>query len=494
MSNQAIDAFAKGMVLEKKAEFKKAKTVYADLAEHATDKSVLEKVGSRMEDIDHLIAERKIYERIDENAKQVLTEVGMNISGNLTLMDILLEADAVDFDNVTAPLIPLKRDYIDYCLEQAPRRISADPGANTFGTGSTSPFLKRDSDEELRPANRQEYEEIIRVVKVNQEVLGIFSLPVASDKSISLFEVAKLMEENYQGLKMIPTNTMSDAEVAFFKGKENWLDGTSLISTLAPMSNMVDPFMRSAQAGNNLLLIDQSIAGVSGAGSPEAFLTQIHAQVIFMIIIAQTLNPGVACIHCGIPSVTEAGGNLSYSSPWQTLINAALARINTWVTGLPSAQTGGSTSLAKVTPQALLDSELSRNALRKYGVHIVRHAMGALGSLNFFSVEKFLQDCERERESRKVFETLSKDAGMIPMYFPADDQALAGIKEIAEKGNPKNTDHTLKNVDSFEKWEDTINQAAKRKTYYPELDDIITAKTKTDAQRVSDPSFKLSGN
>ena len=65
------------------------------------------------------------------------------------------------------------------------------------------------------------------------------------------------------------------------------------------------------------------------------------------------------------------------------------------------------------------------------------------------------------------------------MYFPADDQALAGIREIAEKGNPKNADHTLKNVDSFRLWEDRISQAAEKKLYYPQLNDIVSDKIKT---------------
>jgi trimethylamine--corrinoid protein Co-methyltransferase len=134
-----------------------------------------------------------------------------------------------------------------------------------------------------------------------------------------------------------------------------------------------------------------------------------------------------------------------------------------------------------VTPRALTDSELSRNALRKYGVHIVRHAMGALGSLNFFSLEKFLEDCERERRSKMVFDAIPKDKGVIPMYFPGDNQALAGIREIAEKGNPKNADHTLKNVDSFSQWEDTISQAAKKKLYYPQLNDTVIDSIKSDA-------------
>jgi len=469
----AQETFEQGITLEKESEFNKAKVIYEDLLSHITDETVLEKVRHRMADIDHLIAEKAIYQRIDENAKHVLSEIGINIIENQTLMDLLMEADAIDFDNETSLFIPLKMDYIHHCLEQVPRNMSEDPGINTFGTGATSPFLKRAGEEDLRPANREEYEHIILTVSEQQDVVGIFSLPVASDKSISHFEIAQLMEKSYHGLKMITTNTMSNDEVKFLKDKGSWMDGTSLITSLTPMNNMVDPFLRSARTGNNLLLIDQSLAGVSAPGSPESFLTQNHAQVLFMMVIAQTINPGISCIHCGIPSIVGSDGNLSYSSPHQTLINAALARLNQWVTKLPSSQTGGSTSLPDVTSQAILDSELSRNTLRKYGVHIIRHAMGALGSLNFFSLEKFLEDCDRERHSRKIFNDLPKDIGVIPMHFPADAQALEGIREIAEKGNAKNADHTLKNVDSFRQWANTIRQAAKKKHYYPQLKDTI---------------------
>ena len=480
MNEKTCEAFENGIVLENQAQFDKAKAIYEEIFHHATDETILEKVRCRMEDIDDLIAEKAVYQRIHANAKRVLTEIGINIVENQALMDLLVEADAVDFDNETALFIPLKREYIDSCLENVPREIPGDPGVNTFGTGATSPFLKRTGDENLRPANREEYEKIIDTVGEQQDVVGIFSLPVACDKSISLYEIARLMDKTYQGLKMITTNTMSDDEVTFFNGKAHWVDGTSLITSLAPMHNMVEPFLRSARAGNNLLLIDQSIAGISAPGSPESFLTQNHAQVIFMMVVAQTVNPGISCIHCGIPSVIGTGGTLSYSSPHQTFINAALARVNTWVTHFPSAQTGGSTSLPDVNPQALSDSELSRNALRKYGVHIVRHAMGALGSLNFFSLEKFLEDCARERCSRRIFDAVPKDKGTIPLYFPGDDQSLAGIREIAEKGNPKAADHTLKNVDSFRQWENIICQAAKKKLYYPQINDTVMDAIKYD--------------
>jgi trimethylamine---corrinoid protein Co-methyltransferase len=479
MDDQVKIAFKEALKSENAYDFEGAKAIYADLIENVSGDALMEKVRWRMQDMDDLIAEKKIYARIDENGKRVLTDIGINIVENQTLMDILMEADAIDFDNETAIFIPLKRAYIDRCLEQIPRQMPADPGMNAFGTGATPPFLKRATDDELRAANRKEYEQITETVGEHQDVVGIFSLPVANDKSISLFEVAQLMERDFSGLKMMATNHMSDDEVKFLKGKDDWVDGTSLITSLTPMKTMVEPFLRSVRTGNNLLLLDLTIAGMSGGGSPESLLTQIHAQVMFMMVVAQTINPGVFCMHGGIPGVAEAGGDLSYSSPHQPLINAAMARLNMWVSGFASAQSGGSTSLTEVTLQSVSESESSRNSLRKYGAHVVRHAMGALGSLVFFSLEKFMEDCERERCARHMFEANPNGRGVIPMYFPADDEALAGIREIAEKGNPKSADHTLKNVDSFRLWEAAINKAARKK--------LVLSSTQRHAHRKYQP-------
>ncbi len=473
MSTKARELYDSGINLEKEYDFEGAKKIYAEIEKNFKDDPIMEKTRLRMEDMDDLIEEKRIYERIDENGKRVLTDIGMNIAENQELMDLLMEADAIDFDNETAVFIPLKRDYIDECLAKCPRQMPGDPGPNTFGTGATPPFLKRPGDDELRQANRQEYEEIVKTVAEFQDVVRIFSLPVAQDRSISLYEVAQLMEKHFPGLKMTATKGMSDEEVLFLKDKDHWVDGTSLITSLAPMGTMVKPFLRSCRSGANLLLLDLAIAGSSAPGSPEGLLTQIHAQVLFMMVIAQTVNPGVLCMHGGIPGVTEAGGDLSYSSPHQPLINAAMARVNTWINKFPSAQSGGSTSAQDVTQQAIVESELSRNSLRKYGIHVVRHAMGALGSLNFFSLDKFIEDCERERKSVKIFNEAPKDKGIIPMYFPEDKDTMTGIKEIAEKGGPKNAEHTLRHVESFMKWENTINERARKKLYYPQLNDTV---------------------
>ena len=79
------------------------------------------------------------------------------------------------------------------------------------------------------------------------------------------------------------------------------------------------------------------------------------------------------------------------------------------------------------------ESEISRNTLRLYGVHILRHAMGAMGNLNYFSLEKFIQDCERERIARKQWLGTRHDF-VVPLHVPEDPEAVVGIREIAEKG------------------------------------------------------------
>lgn len=437
-------------------DFQSAKKDLDELVQHCPDSPQALEAPHLLQVLDALIREKQIYERIDENAKHVLTDIGMNIANSPELVDILMEADAIDFESSAAVSMPLKREYVDACLSRVNRSLVADPGSNAFGTGATPPFLKVPGETRLRSATKAEFQAIVNAVGDNQDVVKIFSLPVACDKSISSFEAAQLMEKGFKGLKMTAGKGFTDSEMDFFKDKDDWVDGTSLITTFTPMESMVTPFIRSARSGGNLLLLDLSIAGSAAAGSPEALLTQIHAQVLFMMIIAQTITPGINCVHGGIPGVDEAGGDLSYSSKTQPLINAAMARVNRWVTGYPSAQSGGSTSLSDLTETAVAESAQSRDTIRKYGAHIIRHAMGTLGSLNYFSPDKFLQDCEAERQSIKRFEDDPANRWVAPLYFPEDTQTMAGLREIAEKGNPKQADHTLQNVESFMQWEQKI--------------------------------------
>jgi len=476
-----LDAAVKA---ESNYEFQKAKRFYKKIAEQYP-KSPEEYIArERIKDMDALSIEKRTYKRIDKNAKRILTEIGMDVSSSPELMEILMQADAIDLESETALFIPLREDYVEEMLDIAPEDFEEDPGENSFGTGATPPFLHCPGREKIMPANREEFEEICKAASDFRDTLGIFSLPVATDKSISDFECAQLMAKYFPDLKMTYAKNFSDEDMKFFKNKEDWVDGTSLITTMTYMPTMVDSFIRSCKNSHNLLLLDLTIAGSTGPASPEALLTQVHAQVLFMIILAQTINPGVTCIHGGIPDVLGSGGDLDYSDPGQPLINSAMARLNMWVSRFPSAQSGGSTSIIDDIPAAVEESELSRNTLRQYGVHILRHALGALGSLNYFSLDKFIQDCNRERESRKIMWETRHDR-IVPLYFPEDKRVISGIREIIAKGGAKNADHTLNNIDSFNRWHSVVEEASYKKEYFPNLRDTVKAHRDKKFRRVA---------
>ncbi|MEJ2478264.1 MAG: trimethylamine methyltransferase family protein, partial [Desulfobacterales bacterium] len=264
----------------------------------------------RIADMDALSQEKRIYRRIDHNARRILTEIGLDTSSSPELMEILIEADAVDLDSEQALYVPLKEDFVESALAQVPTDMAEDPGENAFGTGATPPFLLQPGREDvLAQATRDEFEEIARTAGEFTDTLGIFSIPVASDKSLNDFEAAQLMEKHFSELKMTSTKNMTDEQVAYFRDRDDWLDGTSLITCMTYMPTMVAPFLRSVRSGNNLLLLDLTIAGSTGPISPEGMLTQIHAQVLFMMILAQTINPNVLCVHGGIPDVLGIGGD-----------------------------------------------------------------------------------------------------------------------------------------------------------------------------------------
>jgi len=471
-AKKIIKMFDDAVAAEQRYAFHNAKYHYKKIVALHPKSPEADIARDRITDMDALSDEKRIYKRIDRNARKILTEIGIDIAASPVLMELLMDADAIDFESEQALFIPLKEDYLEHCIDMVPTDMPEDPGENAFGTGATPPFLLRPGRDDLQAANRAEFEEIVKTASDFSDILGIFSVPVATDKSISDFECAMLMDSHFSDLKMTSTRNMADDETSFFSNRDDWLDGTSLITSMTFMPTMVEPFIRSAKAGNNLLLLDLTIAGSSGPASPEALLTQIHAQVLFMMVLAQTLNPGGGCVHGGIPDVLGMEGGLDYSDPGQPLINSAMARLNLWVTGFASAQSGGSTSILNDIPAAVMESELSRNTLRMYGVHILRHAMGALGSLNFFSLDKFIQDCERERAARKIWLMTRRDF-LVPLYLPEDQNAVKGIREIVEKGGPKNADHTLTNVSAFYKWREKLAEAGRKKEYFPELDETI---------------------
>jgi len=127
MNEKAQELFDTGLAFEKKYDFESAKSNYEEIVTHFSETTIAGQVRERPDDMDDLIEEKRIYQRIDRNGKRVLNEIGVNISESPVLMEILMEADAIDFDNDTAVFVPIKKERpfpctsLPYCRWKSPR-------------------------------------------------------------------------------------------------------------------------------------------------------------------------------------------------------------------------------------------------------------------------------------------------------------------------------------------------------------------------------------
>ena len=88
----------------------------------------------------------------------------------------------------------------------------------------------------------------------------------------------------------------------------------------------MEALVNSASAGNNLRLTTMPLAGRTAPQTPEACIVITHVEVLFMLTVAQTVNPGILCMFGGMPCTTRPDGDLAYSSDGMNLLNVAVAK------------------------------------------------------------------------------------------------------------------------------------------------------------------------
>jgi trimethylamine--corrinoid protein Co-methyltransferase len=130
------------------------------------------------------------------------------------------------------------------------------------------------------------------------------------------------------------------------------------------------------------------------------------------------------------------------------LLNVAVARLNLWVTGLPSVQSGGSTEETEPNEKALADGINGRKTLCEFGVHNARHCFGVLDNLNFFSEKAFEADCDAHR---KYLAAKKEETGLKPLCLPEDPNAFDVIRRVASLDYSVDY-HTTANISVYDDW------------------------------------------
>ena len=396
---------------------------------------------------DALKAEKETYTRIHETTKAVLAEVGIETRNEAVIS--ILEATGLAGYDASLGRIYLLPELIDQSLASAAKTFPGDEGMNTLGIGGIPPFLYRDSDEYPLPASYEELDHLVKLVGENLDVVRFLSQPVKDHKGDPL-KCNQIMVQVEDCIKVTCSTYMDGGEaVKWFAGREDWHDSICGVkSPLICMDNMMDALIQSARAGNNLRLTTMPLAGRTAPQTPEGCIIITHAEVMFMLAVAQTVNPGMLCMFGGMPCTTKPDGDLAYSHDAMNLFNVAVARLNMWVTGLPSVQSGGSTEEKIPNKRALADGIRGRETLCGFGVHNARHCFGVLDNLNFFSEAAFIADCEAHRQylAKRISSETPK-----PLYLPRDDKAFEVIQRVASFDYHVDY-HTTANLGAFDNW------------------------------------------
>jgi len=400
-----------------------------------------------------LMAEKEAYERIHSTTKAVLAEVGIETKNQAVIE--LLEATGLAGYDATLGRIYLLPELIDSSLDSAAKTYVGDEGPNILGIGGIPPFLYREGDQYPMPATYEELEQVIGVVAENLDVVRFLSQPVKVHKGDPL-QCNRIMDRLEGCIKVTCSAYMeSEDAVKWFAGRDDWHDSICGVkSPLSCMDNMMDALIVSARAGNNLRLTTMPLAGRTAPHTPEACIIITHAEVMFMLAVAQAVNPGMLCMFGGMPCTTRPDGDLAYSHDAMNLLNVAVARLNMWVTGLPSVQSGGSTEEKSPNAKALKDGVRGRRILCEFGVHNARHCFGVLDNLNFFSTEAFIKDCEAHRQYCSTRANLS---GLKPLCVPADPLAMDVIGRVASCDYHVDQ-HTTANLFAFDDWARDLGQ------------------------------------
>lgn len=391
--------------------------------------------------------EKRAYERIHETTKAVLAEVGIE-TRNRQVISLLESTGLAGYDESVSRLYLLP-ELIDRSLDTAAKTFAGDEGMNTLGIGGIPPFLYRESDPYPLPASYEDLERVIGLVGENLDVVRFLSQPVKVQKGDPL-RCNQIMDRLTGCLKVTCSAYMDESDaVGWFAGRDDWHDSICGVkSPLICMDDMMDDLIRSARAGNNLRLTTMPLAGRTAPQTPEACIIITHAEVMFMLAVCQTVQPGMLCMFGGMPCPTRPGGDLAYSHDGMDLLNVAVARLNMWVTGLPTVQSGGSTEAKIPGPEALADGIRGRRILCDFGVHNARHCFGVLDNLNFFSEAAFLADCEAHRQ---YLAGRPAAGGLKPLFLPRDDRAFDVIQRVASCDYHVDY-HTTANLNAFDEW------------------------------------------
>jgi len=378
-------------------------------------------------------------DRIHQEAVLVLEEVGI-CCAHQEVRQIFEETGMAAYDDSTGHLHILS-PLVEQALATTPGRDQYWVAPNSFGEGGTAPFVYDDTSGELILPTLEHLGRIASIVDKAESVAFMHRGILVKGQEVKAIET---IAENCRKPLYI-SGVATDAGIQLAKQLYNQrgnvvLQCAILNSPLNVIDGMVEPFLKSVRAGVPVSLSTMPMAGLSAPYSMSGLLTLTHAEILFSLVLAQLINPGLTVVHAGLPSIANIQKNYTVDLGLvsHNCANLIMAKVCERL-DLPSMHSGCTTNADHPGEQAEQDAAAGYALMKKYGFHQMRHAFGFLKELVGFSIAKLERHAEICRDT-------SADLAPEIAVDQFDEEGFATIARNGSNPNYMKDDHTLKNT------------------------------------------------
>ena len=378
-------------------------------------------------------------DRIHQDGVRVLEEVGFKCS-HPEIREILEGTGLAAFDESSGH-IHILSPLVEQALSTAPGRSDYWVEPNAFGVGGTAPFIYDDDTGELILPSLDHVAKIATIVDREKSISFMHRGVLVKGKEVETIET--IVENCSKPVYISGIETEAGIALARKIHEERGrftMQCAIINSPLNVIEGMVSPFLQAVRVGIPVSLSTMPMAGLSAPYSMTGLLTLAHAEALFGIVLAQTMNPGITVVHAGLPAIANLQKNYAVDLGLisHNLANLLMSKVCERL-DLPSIHSGCTTNEGAPGPVAEQDARNGYALMKKYGFNQMRHAFGFLKELVSFSIDKL------ERHAVICAET-GPDLAPEISVDPYDEEGFDAILRNGSTPNYMKDDHTLKNT------------------------------------------------
>ncbi|MFC2062822.1 trimethylamine methyltransferase family protein [Chloroflexota bacterium] len=401
----------------------------------------------------------KDVKQIDKTARQILEQVGIRINDS-AFLDRLKKAGAqVDYDNQR---VRFEEDWLDEALSRAPSRFT---------------LYSRDGRNDLRLGEgKVHFANGGRVFRILDMSTGGYRLTMLRDVANTATLVDHLdyihfyiiacqvhdvkpekyhLNDFYHAFNHTTKHVMGGCDD--LKGVKQMWELASLIAGgkdklrkkpfVSVITNPISPLTIEANTLNILNFCTKhgipatcASAPISGATAPATLagtLSQMHAESLAGVAIAQMLTPGAKMLYGAVPMTIDLRNTeLATGSVEMTMMNAAAVQLAK-LYNLPIYASGGLTEAKRPDIQAGIEEGFSNLTVAMAGADCVHLAAGILDSGNSIAYEQFVID----NEIMGIIQRL-----LTGITVNRETLGLDVIKKVGPGGHYITEDHTVEHM------------------------------------------------